>query len=69
MSVDPLLTKYPGMSSYNYCVGNPVILVDYDGRAHNGGFCIKNNTKKRLVFISKPNIEITESIEHNGEKK
>lgn len=31
MSVDPLFAKYPDMSSYNYCGGNPVALVDVDG--------------------------------------
>ena len=35
MSVDPLFGKYPGMSSYNYCGGNPVIMVDMDGRYFN----------------------------------
>ena len=32
MSVDPLFEKYVGMSPYNYCAGNPVKLVDVDGR-------------------------------------
>ena len=32
LSVDPLGEKYVGMSPYNYCVGNPVKLVDPDGR-------------------------------------
>ena len=31
-SVDPLSDKYPSMSAYMYCAGNPVILVDPDGR-------------------------------------
>ena len=31
MSVDPLFGKYPGMSSYNYCGGNVLNLVDDDG--------------------------------------
>ena len=33
LSVDPLFEKYVGMSPYNYCAGNPVKLVDVDGRA------------------------------------
>ena len=33
LSTDPLFEKYVGMSPYNYCVGNPVKLVDPDGRA------------------------------------
>ncbi|MFO8087200.1 MAG: RHS repeat-associated core domain-containing protein [Bacteroidales bacterium] len=32
LSVDPLADKYPGMSPYMYTAGNPVMLVDPDGR-------------------------------------
>ncbi|MCF8298047.1 MAG: hypothetical protein K9J13_10920 [Saprospiraceae bacterium] len=32
LSVDPLASKYPSMSSFMYCAGNPVMLVDPDGR-------------------------------------
>jgi len=32
LSVDPLSDKYPSMSAYMYCAGNPVMLVDPDGR-------------------------------------
>jgi RHS repeat-associated protein len=32
LSVDPMWEKYAGMSPYNYCMGNPVKLVDPDGR-------------------------------------
>jgi hypothetical protein len=28
--VDPLSDKYPSMSAYMYCAGNPVMLVDPD---------------------------------------
>jgi RHS repeat-associated protein len=31
LSVDPLADKYPSMSPYMYCAGNPVMLVDPDG--------------------------------------
>ncbi len=31
LSIDPLSDKYPSMSAYMYCAGNPVILVDPDG--------------------------------------
>ena len=32
LSVDPLAEKYPNISSYVYCVNNPVIYKDPDGR-------------------------------------
>ncbi|MBE6325919.1 MAG: hypothetical protein E7077_02470 [Bacteroidales bacterium] len=32
LSVDPLFEKYAGMSPYSYCAGNPVKMVDPDGR-------------------------------------
>ena len=32
LSVDPLASKYPELSPYNYCLNNPVKLVDPDGR-------------------------------------
>ena len=31
LSIDPLSDKYPSLSPYMYCAGNPVILVDPDG--------------------------------------
>jgi len=32
LCVDPLADKYPSISPYAYCVWNPVMLVDPDGR-------------------------------------
>ncbi|HQI45692.1 MAG TPA: RHS repeat-associated core domain-containing protein [Bacteroidales bacterium] len=32
LSVDPLASKYPSTSVYMYCLGNPVMLFDPDGR-------------------------------------
>jgi hypothetical protein len=32
LSLDPLAVNYPTLSDYNYVAGNPVILVDPDGR-------------------------------------
>ena len=29
--IDPLSDKYPSMSPFMYCAGNPVVLVDPDG--------------------------------------
>jgi len=32
LSVDPLSNMYPSTSAYMYCLGNPVMLIDPDGR-------------------------------------
>ena len=32
LSVDPMADKYPGVSPYTYCAGNPVRIFDEDGR-------------------------------------
>ncbi len=50
LSVDPLAEKYPGMSHYNYTAGNPVVLVDPDGR------CFTRN--KEGFFVPCPTKEV-----------
>ncbi|MFT3679262.1 MAG: SpvB/TcaC N-terminal domain-containing protein [Ferruginibacter sp.] len=32
LSVDPMAEKYPGLSPYNYCLNNPVKMVDPNGK-------------------------------------
>ncbi len=32
LSVDPMTDKYPSLSPYMYCAGNPVVIEDHDGR-------------------------------------
>ena len=32
LSVDPMANKYPQISSYNYCIWNPIRIIDPDGR-------------------------------------
>ena len=41
LSVDPMADKYPSMSPFMYCAGNPVMLVDPDGDSLN----VSNLTK------------------------
>ncbi|RZK58432.1 MAG: hypothetical protein EOO87_00230, partial [Pedobacter sp.] len=36
LGVDPMADKYPGLSPYNFNLGNPVRMVDRDGRATTG---------------------------------
>ena len=50
MSVDPLFAKYPGISPYNYYMGNPMKLIDPDGRDCNGCVTIVNDTDDWLVL-------------------
>ena len=45
LSVDPLFEKYVGMTPYGYCAGNPVKLVDPDGRE------VKPNGENELEMI------------------
>ncbi|MEX2597319.1 MAG: RHS repeat-associated core domain-containing protein, partial [Salibacteraceae bacterium] len=32
LSLDPLASKYPGMSPYNFGANNPIFFIDHDGR-------------------------------------
>ena len=32
MQVDPMAEKYYGMTPYGYCLNNPILIVDYDGK-------------------------------------
>ncbi|OJU35555.1 MAG: hypothetical protein BGN96_04830 [Bacteroidales bacterium 45-6] len=36
--VDPLAEKYPGWSVYNYCLQNPIIFIDIDGKGPTPGW-------------------------------
>lgn len=49
LSTDPLFEKYVGMSPYNYCAGNPVKLVDPDGREIEEGSKEEWNENRGLI--------------------
>ena len=55
LSVDPMMDKYPGISPYNYCMWNPVNLMDPDGMDTILSFACKtadadvNQKNKRLL--------------------
>jgi len=51
LSVDPMMDKYPGISPYNYCMWNPVIVIDPNGM---DTINIKYNTDDNKWEISKP---------------
>ena len=53
LSVDPLADKYPSMSPYMYCAGNPVKLVDPDGRKINLSLLSSENKAKLISELKK----------------
>jgi RHS repeat-associated protein len=66
LSLDPLAAEFPEWSAYNYVLGNPVMLVDPDGKeadnpvylSHEGKVLGENNenaTEYRLIDESKYN--------------
>jgi RHS repeat-associated protein len=48
LQVDPLAEKYPGWSTYNYSMDNPLLLVDIDGREIH--IYLTNSSKKEIDF-------------------
>ena len=70
LSTDPLQGKYPGMSPYNYCAGNPVKLVDPDGKdwvmnketkeiSWHENYTSKENTPHNYEYIGESYKELT----------
>ena len=56
LSVDPMFDKYPNESSYNYCGGNSVLMIDPKGKDRyifksNGDFDHKETTDGRHVGV------------------
>ncbi len=76
LSVDPLAGEYPGMSPYNYTAGNPVVLVDPDGRSYSPTKWLKNliikwntlNNKEKNIIRWEIQFYKALSIEKNAEE-
>jgi RHS repeat-associated protein len=67
LSVDPLADKYPSMSSYMYTAGNPVMLVDPDGRKWGKPGEDENNNSDRKQADEMRNNLITKRDEYKSQ--
>jgi RHS repeat-associated protein len=54
LSVDPLQKKYSDVTPYNYCLNNPILFIDPDGKIVK----IYDNETRKLIAIVKANHEI-----------
>ncbi|MBO4588644.1 MAG: RHS repeat-associated core domain-containing protein [Bacteroidales bacterium] len=66
LSVDPMSDKYPSLSPYNYCVWNPMKIVDPDGR---DGVCKVNNRDKKLVITANYYVRTGPELRTNKEMR
>jgi len=58
---DPLAEKYYSVSAYNYCVNNPVMFVDPDGR-----FVLDERTEKKYPALAAYLRNMLNEWENNG---
>ena len=58
--VDPLAEKYVSVGGYEYCVGNPVKFVDFNGKE----WGIKTNEKGETVIFANIELQINGMDEH-----
>ncbi len=56
-NVDPLAEKYFNVSSYNYCVNNPIVFVDPKGEEIWIYYDDENGNKQKLQYIQGMNYE------------
>ena len=64
-SIDPLAEKYYNVTPYSYCAGNPVSLIDPDGRKWEDpeeAEKLKGNINSRITQLENANKEIDEKI-------
>ena len=50
LSVDPLFEKYVGMTPYNYCMGNPIVMIDSKGK---NAARIVDEENKEITIVAK----------------
>ena len=67
LSVDPLSDKYPSMSAFMYCAGNPVVLVDPDGRELHD-FGVNEDGKIVLLKFDNKSPNRLFKVDKNGNK-
>lgn len=66
LSVDPLAEKYPNASPYNYCLNNPINMVDPDGRSPFDHWRL--NKQGKLELAKKTNDNFNVFFDENGNK-
>jgi RHS repeat-associated protein len=67
MSVDPLAGKYPGISPYVYCVNNPIIIIDRDGKEGETTSSISYDDRTRRHTITSTTTSTTSSTTQNSD--
>ena len=66
LSVDPMADKYPNITPYNYCMWNPVKLVDPDGNnAMDNDDIVLNGTNNSSVIVKTDLVDITVNVDYD----